>query len=472
MRTRRILLPIICVLFMCGCGYEIPNLPVRQQKPIKEQEPTQEIESEKNEVTDQSLELDRPKRVVRMIVPANSLGNLNYAENTIKIRMEEFMKEYPDIDVQLEIIPCTVDIQDTTYPTKVAVCLASGEEIDLISTSRMNVCKYARAGYFEDLYSFMETDTELTKDSYYSNILEAIEVDHKLYQLPNVVCYQGYTLNSKYEYLVEKELYEKDSLTIYDIKKVFDSVKKGLSDNETFYPYIRYGASQMLQRELYSPSFFDNEDKYVNINSEVLDLLHFIKEDAIPPTDVNYGIEVSDPFLFLYGNETIRLSAACFPYHMIGEGFWLQETTHGDIPFTISESYAMNTNGQNKEDAWTIMKYLSSDVYKNFIDYAADYMPGRKDEFWNSFVPYYKEQIRWLLSEDRGNTELLNDSEYMDGLFEQINHCNGMLNCFVQDDDTASIIMDAVFRDYDLDLIDEEELIMRLQEKLTMYVNE
>jgi ABC-type glycerol-3-phosphate transport system substrate-binding protein len=64
--------------------------------------------------------------------------------------------------------------------TKLNTEIMAGNAPDIIATSGLNYTQLASKGLIEDLYPYIDADSELSRDDFFQNVLEAQEVDGKL----------------------------------------------------------------------------------------------------------------------------------------------------------------------------------------------------------------------------------------------------------------------------------------------------
>src|SRR5699024_7684674 len=57
----------------------------------------------------------------------------------------------------------------------------SGKAPDILVVDGLPVEQYAARGLLEDLYTYLDSDGELSRDSLFQSILSALEIDGKLY---------------------------------------------------------------------------------------------------------------------------------------------------------------------------------------------------------------------------------------------------------------------------------------------------
>ena len=67
--------------------------------------------------------------------------------------------------------------------TKLSTEILSGQIPDILSTNQLPVDQFAAKGLLEDLYTYIDADGELTRDSFIPSVLKALSIDGKLYQI-------------------------------------------------------------------------------------------------------------------------------------------------------------------------------------------------------------------------------------------------------------------------------------------------
>jgi maltose-binding protein MalE len=141
------------------------------------------------------------------------------------------------------------------------------------------------------------------------------------------------------------------------------------------------------------------------------------------------------------------------------------EDSAGNVPFYGRTAYAINADSAQKELAWDLLKFLTQDAQRS----ADTYVPVRQDEFWTNYVPKIKEN---LLKSVADPDPRIYDEAYVHSLFEQMEARLQMLNCYNEFDPFIEEIEREAVHDYNLGLINEQGLADRLQEKMTLYLNE
>lgn len=104
---------------------------------------------------------------------------------------KDFMRIHPDVTIEIEegISESELNSSDSTslqrYAQELAVELMSGEGPDIIADmGLLSPRKFSDSGLFENLYDYMKHDPEIHMEDFYQNVLEALEYDGKLYNMP------------------------------------------------------------------------------------------------------------------------------------------------------------------------------------------------------------------------------------------------------------------------------------------------
>ncbi|MGI6189653.1 MAG: ABC transporter substrate-binding protein [Caldicoprobacteraceae bacterium] len=456
MKRYKVLIYILTLfLLLCSCGNdaELPRRPLSDRT----------AEDISSQLQDTPLEepLMEPSISRTLTITAGDIH-----KDYLDFRKKLFQKEYPDVDIQINYYPYPEMTDDTTYATRIATDLASGLGADLIELYSLPFHKYAMQGYFEDLYPYMDSDMELTRDCYYPNILKALETDGKLYRFVTVMNYKLYTVNKDYESILEEELRGRYSLKYEELTAMCDKVKNTLPPGMSMYPTNYYSVFTAIRME--KGAIFDLRGGLVNFGYDFLELINHIKPYAVPEFDVTYKPAPDENSLFRHSSLLLGGSFSAAEKDSAFTGSWLIEDSKGNIPFYGIMAYAINAKSDNKKLAWEFLKLLTDDVQTGGSIGYPDYLPARKDEYWTDYTE--RKLIFFRFNSDaypRGQ-----DKEFMQTIFERMDKFHQMLNYYDDEDAFFNEICFSAVKDYRLGLIDEQGLASRLQEKLTLYVNE
>jgi len=103
---------------------------------------------------------------------------------TISFTASEFNKNSPDIEIQVKAYMAK-DAQDASNAlTAFNIDLIAGKTPDMILISpAMSLDSYVNKGLFEDLYNFIDNDTDISREAFIPTVLSALETDGKLYDI-------------------------------------------------------------------------------------------------------------------------------------------------------------------------------------------------------------------------------------------------------------------------------------------------
>ena len=118
----------------------------------------------------------------------------------------------------------------------------------LITDEQFSAAKYANKGLFRDIYTFMDNDTELSRDKFLQNILKASEINGKLYELPTNISLRGLMG-------IKDKISEFGGLTMAQFADKVMSMPEGVS----FFRKGDYSRNDLLQL-----LFFANYSSYIN----------------------------------------------------------------------------------------------------------------------------------------------------------------------------------------------------------------
>ncbi|NCB74395.1 MAG: extracellular solute-binding protein [Clostridia bacterium] len=102
----------------------------------------------------------------------------------LKKELLKFNKTNPDYRIEItDYSEFNTDQDYTAGITKLNTEIIAGNIPDMIDISNLPYKQYAAKGLLEDLYPYIESDSELSRDDLMPGILNAVETEGKLYQL-------------------------------------------------------------------------------------------------------------------------------------------------------------------------------------------------------------------------------------------------------------------------------------------------
>lgn len=344
--------------------------------------------------------------------------------------------------------------------------LAKGAGPDLIWTARLNidVAVYGQAGYFEDLYPYLDSDPDIGREDIVTSLLSACEVNGRLYNA--VKAFEIITMFGKSSAL---EAYDEWNMSaLNEMAETYGSAANLFT--------TEYGAIEYLYTALQN-SGTDYMDIIAGTakfeNEQFKQLLQFcskLNEDAVknenmPPLSVYCISNFYEPQYYeaLYG-ESIEFVG--IP----------NVTGSSHVFVNISEEYVMNSASKNKNGAWSFIKTLLSEEYQtesigsqfpsnvNALQEKAEYAMEpimETDEEGNEF-----EQIRPGAQEGFDYYAAL--PEHVDQIIEMINNTEVIENAAV---DWINLVMeDAQY--YFEGLKSLEEVTALIQDRAEKYIAE
>lgn len=254
--------------------------------------------------------------------------------------------------------------------------ILNGEVADIVNVSLESYQGYARKGLYADLNEFMNSDTEINRADYFENVLEAYEVDGKLYAVPTSF---GVTT------LVGKtSVWGEDALTN---EKVAEIVKMAGDDAELM--------EYMTKMEWLSVSLMAGIDNYIDwetgkcsFDSEkfisVLELANqFPQESNWSEGDLSTPKKIQAGKILLsnehYTDITgLQVTKAIFNEEVSFVGY-PDAAGNGALIADTGNIVAISADSENKEGAWEFIRYLLSWEYQS--NYIRWYTPLHKGAF-------------------------------------------------------------------------------------------
>lgn len=253
--------------------------------------------------------------------------------------------------------------------TKLNTEIISGNIPDLIDISQLPYKQYAAKGLLEDLYPYIEKDSEISRDDLMPGIMKAVETDGKLFQLIS-----GFSVMS---------LAGAPAVVGTEMGWTMDEMQKVISDHpEADYPFGMYITRENILQSL----CMLNMDSYMNwqtgeckFNSdEFKKLLTFTKsfpekvdesQDGTytdPATLIRDGRQLFE--LFSAGDfQNYQYTKATFGGSVTFKGF-PSDSGSGNVAM-LSGGLAMTSSCKAKDGAWQFMRTLLSQDYQETLSW-------------------------------------------------------------------------------------------------------
>lgn len=274
-------------------------------------------------------------------------------------------------DVHIDIKDYSVYATDEDYNagvTKLNTEIISGNIPDIISIDQLPYKQYAAKGLLEDLYSYIDSDSEFSRDDFMPSILKAMESDGKLnYVSPS---FNVMTLIGSSDVLGPET-----GWTMKELKDILDrnpqadcAMGQAMSREQVFQQLFIYGIDSYINWTT-GECFFDSEDFKA--------LLEFSKsfpvQDSFDYENMEWQNEatliaegrqiVSN--LYLYDFDSYNYNTYAYGDKVVNKGIPMAE--NGGAIAYMSYGLAMTKSCSEKDAAWSFMRTLLTEEYQEGI---------------------------------------------------------------------------------------------------------
>ena len=250
--------------------------------------------------------------------------------------------------------------------TKLSTEMVSGNIPDLIDVSQLPYRQYAAKGLLEDIYPYLDKDTEYKRDAFVPSVIKAAEQGGKLYALPSgfsivSICgnpdklgsEMGWTMAEMQDiikqhpeadkpfggYMARKDIL--DSLVMLNMGSYIDwNTGKCTFDSDGFKGLLNFAKSFPEKIDTNSPEASDGNDTI---------------------TLVQDGRQIMQ-FSGIYDFDSYAQEKAQFGGKLVFKGM-PSEDKKGNVAM-LSGGIAMTTSCKNKDVAWQFMRRLLSEEYQ------------------------------------------------------------------------------------------------------------
>ena len=245
--------------------------------------------------------------------------------------------------------------------TKLNTEIITGKVPDIMEVSQLPVRQYEAKGLLEDLYPYIDADSELSRDDLVAGVLNALSVDGKLYQAcanfsiftvigatPVVGEQMGWTMDELNQVLAAHPNarafanVDRNSLLYYmSMLSLSDYVNWHTGECSFDSP----GFVKLLE---FANSFPDsiewNEDEYVDDSTLIME-----GSVLLYPTG-------------LYDFESYQMYKAMFGGEITYKGFPAEQGC-GSV-FSVNSGWAISSKSQHKDGAWQFVRTLLTEEYQ------------------------------------------------------------------------------------------------------------
>ncbi len=295
-----------------------------------------------------------------------------YLDWEVRKYVVEFNKSNPDYRITItDYSQYDTDEDYTAGITKLNTDIVSGKMPDiLLLNDNIPVESYAAKGLFEDLYFYIDQDTELKREDYFQNVLKVHENNGELYCLPSRFII--YTVTGK-----TADVGNGTGWTLQELKGVLAAKPEGtqvfsMTRQEMLYYSIRMSGNQ----------FIDWESGKCNFNTEgFISLLEFIKDfpEKLPEDYWEKDMGMSWDEQLRQGkvllDQTVLDSFSGYNY--LKKAFFGEDITMIGFPSENKKGSAIGANiklsmsskSKNKDGVWQFLRYFLTEEYQEKDNY-------------------------------------------------------------------------------------------------------
>lgn len=239
-------------------------------------------------------------------------------------------------------------------------------DILIVDNYNMPMSSYIQKGVFEDLYTWLDNDGEMSREDFLSNVLEAFSVDGKLYQFP--IGFSIGTAVGKTSVVGDRTSWNYSELKAvtdrYPDSSVFDLVSR----SELLTACAMY----------FGDSYIDPYEGTCDFNSE--EFIELLKWTAEFPAEIDYDSLDEDYWMNEYSryreNEVLLYLTTLYGFgdlkqtkdYYFGEDISLVgfPVSEGNGSVLMSDtSMAISAKSSNKDGAWEFIKYFLTEEYQS-----------------------------------------------------------------------------------------------------------
>ncbi|MCM1382889.1 MAG: extracellular solute-binding protein, partial [Muribaculaceae bacterium] len=341
----------------------------------------------------------------------------------VKRQVLEFNKE--NLEYEIELTCYADDMNWSDALTKMNNDMIAGNIPDvLLVESGMPMDSYIAKGIFANLYDFMETDPEINKEDFLTNLFEAYEVNGALYTL--VPDFTVNTMVGKTSAVGETEGWTMEEF----IALAEENPDKNIME-------ANYATNTSMLSNLFSYSydtFIDRDTGECTLNSdEFIKMMEFCSRfpSEIKDEDIVYDENYWNEQDVQYRDDKTLLSS-----EYIGRFQVIRELEQGKfgVPVTFkgmpgvkgngavfngsSTRLAISAKAANPEGAWQFVRYFLTDEYQDLYAGRDSYNFPAKLSALEKKAETAKERPYWE-NEETGEKEYYDNNYYMAG--ESIN---------------------------------------------------
>lgn len=309
-------------------------------------------------------------------------------EKFLKEVLEDFKKQNPDINVNIQLTPFK------EYWTKLEASSSEKVAPDVVWMNLLNIKKYSNFEILEDLTSYINKDN-FKLDGYNKTLTKAYTVNDKVYGIPKDIDSTAVFYN--------KEIFDKAGLPYptndwkwEDMVRVARIIKDKvpgvyplnipLDDQEGYYNLILQSGGSILDTE--------GKSGYYQIgNLEAIKLYKSLMDEGLLP-DAKTLASMKGMNMFQSGKVAIIYGGTWYvkpvsENEIIKGKFGIVEMPEISQKATVSHgvAYSMTKESKNKEAAWKLIKFLTSEEVSEKVAKNGDVIPALESaqHLWNEY---------------------------------------------------------------------------------------
>ena len=255
--------------------------------------------------------------------------------------------------------------------------ILNGEVADIINVDWAQYKSLARKGLYADLNEFMDSDADINRSDYFENILDAYEVDGKLYAMP---------MSFGVSTLVGKTAMwgEESGVTMDELVQVMDSLPSdvALMDMMTKQQWLSLNLQGTID------NFINWETGECSFDSKafisILEMANqFPEEFDYEGQTMGTPEKIQAGKVLLYGDQWHEITG-----YQVAKAIFNEDITaigypgvagNGALIHNMGSLFAISTQSANQEGAWEFVKYMISEEYQ--CNYVRWYNPIHKAAF-------------------------------------------------------------------------------------------
>jgi ABC-type glycerol-3-phosphate transport system substrate-binding protein len=395
--------------------------------------------------------------------------NFNKSNDTYRIEVKDYSEYNTDDDYSAGLTKLTTEI-------------IAGNVPDLLDVSELPIEQYAATGLLEDLYPYMDADSELNRSAFVPAVLSALETDGKLYQMGSSFAVSTVIGDPAV-------VGEGMGWTLDDLNAVLDEYP----DADVFDYY--YTASDMLTTACaYSmDDFVDWQTGECSFDSDgFVKVLEFCKRFPLEFDWDNYDYddEYEDTpsriangkqlliMTDISGFQSFQMYKAMFGGNIVYKGFPCAAKNGNAL--TVSGGIAMTTSCKDKDGAWQFIRSMLTEDYQssgniwnfptNQAAFDAKLQEAMKINYYTD--PETGEQVEQSTSAwCWGDLEVEIYAIRQDEADEILNMIDSVTNVYSYDTSITDIITDEAAAYFNGEK-SAEETAKLIQSRVSLYVNE